>query len=170
MLAIGMALSAGWGYRSWREAELAKSKPEPEKQLELAEWRLAEIEIRTETVPPQDDDPVMLQEVFEQLRSLAAQGKSSAIGLIPRVLQRKGELLDRLGKTGEATSSWQLMAMLDKSTPLQVAIDRGHNLAKWGFHTRAMETLEAELSAAELDGPSCYRAACVLSIRNCQPE
>ena len=55
------------------------------------------------------------------------------------------------------------MALLDKAKPVDVAIDRAHNLAKWGQHVRAMELLEGELDSPELPGGSCYNAACVLS-------
>ena len=149
---------------SKREAELADAPGDPKQRLQLAEWYLAQVEMRTGAKPPNDADIAQLDTTFKMLGELFNEGQRSAASLISRVFQRQGELLDRMNQPDEATIAWKKMALLDKSESVDVAIDRAHNLAKWGQHVRAMELLEGELESPELSAGHCYNAACVLSL------
>jgi tetratricopeptide (TPR) repeat protein len=147
-----------------REAELAENAADLKQRLQLAEWYLAEIEIRTGVEPPEDADIQQLDKALSLFQDLVKEGRQSDVTFISRVLQRKAELLDRLGMADKAEKTWQMMAMVDKLSPARLAVDRARNLAKWGNHARAWELLAGHLESSDMQGGNCYQAACVLAL------
>ncbi len=149
-----------------RESELADQQGDEKQQLELAEWYLARVEMRTGAEPPEEADIATLDKSFKILVQLV-QGerqRRAAARLVSRVQQRKGELLDRLDRPDDAAAAWKTMALLDKATPESVAVDRAHNLAHWGRHARAVKLFEEQPDSPELSGGHCYNAARVFAL------
>jgi tetratricopeptide (TPR) repeat protein len=150
-----------------REPRLQEDASDGENRLALAELYLAHVEIRTGRAVPQEADLTALARSLELFTQLLKEEKqrSSAARLISRVVQRQGELLDRLQRDAEADKVWERVAMLEGPQQRHaVVIDRAFNLARWNDHARAASLLQPLREIADLPPGDCYNAACVLAI------